>query len=81
MKHGDQDRQSLAVTSRETVIPLPVEMVKQIYAMEQVQAVAGQFRINSTEYSRVYFFADITLISIQYNTCFFFCHAGLSYQI
>lgn len=68
MKNGEQDRQSLAVTSRETVILLPVEMVKQIYAMEQVQAVAGkqgQFSINSTEYSG-YFLYDLLNQDIEH---------------
>ena len=42
MKIGEQDSQSLAVTSKGTVILLPVEIVKQIYAMEQVQEIAGK---------------------------------------
>lgn len=61
MKIGEQDSQSLAVTSKGTVILLPVEIVKQIYAMEQVQEIAGkegQFSIKSTEYSG-YFLYDL----------------------
>ena len=52
MKNGEQDRQALAVTCGNVIVLLPIQMVKKVYAMEQVKGKnENQYLLEGVEYS------------------------------
>ena len=51
MKNGEQDRQALAVTCGNVIVLLPIQMVKKVYAMEQVKGKnENQYLLEGVEY-------------------------------